>query len=305
MKIFKWILIGVVAVVVIGIVITYMSLNRIVRSTVQTQATDQLGVQTTLGGANVSIFGGSLGLNDLQIASPQGFTAPKMFTLGGTDVSVSLGQLRSDPVHVKEVNINKPTLVIEQVSGKFNFKALMDQMPKPADAPDKKDAGKDQMKLIIDKLKVNDASVLVKPGIPGLPPEINVPLPQIDLDNVGTGEGNQNGAALKEVEMQVVTTMAAKATESDKLPPELKQLMNLDVNQVTQQLSAQFKDQLTAKVGDLTKNLPGNVGAAATQMIADPKNLEKEAPKAAEDALKGLLSGADKKKKQPATTPGK
>ena len=76
--------------------------------------------------------------------------------------------------------------------------------------------------------------------------------------------------------------------------------MRQDYNRGAQAL-AQFKDQLTAKVGDLTKNLPGNVGAAATQMIADPKNLQKDAPKVTEDTLKGLLGGADKKKKQPAT----
>src|SRR5204862_5469499 len=131
----------------------------------QSQATQQLGVQTTLGGASVSIFGGNLGLKELEISSPQGFSAPRIFTLGGTDVDVSLGQLRKDPVHVQSVSIRQPMLVIEQSNGKFNFKALMDQMPQGPQQTDKTPDGKEPLKLIIDTLSVNDAQVVVKPGI--------------------------------------------------------------------------------------------------------------------------------------------
>ena len=74
--------------------IVYARLNGIVERTVETQATKQLNLDTQLSGASVSLFGGNLKLNDLQIASPQGFAAPRMFTLGQADVSVKLGELR-------------------------------------------------------------------------------------------------------------------------------------------------------------------------------------------------------------------
>src|SRR2546429_629787 len=83
---------------IVGFLVTYASLDRIVRSTVQSQATDQLGVQTTLGSADVSILSGSLGLSDLVITSPQGFAAPRMFSLAGTNLKVALSQLTKDPV---------------------------------------------------------------------------------------------------------------------------------------------------------------------------------------------------------------
>src|SRR5437016_11921796 len=149
MRIFKWILLSLLLLIIIAAAAVYFSLNSIVRATVQTQATNSLGVQTTLGSANVSLFSGNLGLHDLEISSPAGFAAPQMFTVGGTHVDVSYGELRKDPIHVDAINIDSPKLVIEQSGGKLNFKALMDQMPQTTPQPQTQ---KEPIKLIIDKL---------------------------------------------------------------------------------------------------------------------------------------------------------
>ena len=70
MRVFKWIVLVLLVLIVGAIIAVWFSLNSIVRSTVQTQATHSLGVETTLPSANVSLFGGKVGLNDLQISSP-------------------------------------------------------------------------------------------------------------------------------------------------------------------------------------------------------------------------------------------
>src|SRR5437763_1537241 len=81
MKLLRWIVLGVVLLVVIVLAIVYFNLNGIVRRTVQSQSAAQLNTQTTLNSASVSIFGGSLGLHDFQISSPPGFPSPKMLLL--------------------------------------------------------------------------------------------------------------------------------------------------------------------------------------------------------------------------------
>src|SRR5439155_4052972 len=205
----------VVLLVVVAAIVVYLNLNRIVRKTVAEQTTASTNLTTTLGGANLSLFGGSLSLKDMEIASPQGYAAPKMFTLDGVTVDVSYGQLRQDPVHVQTIDIKGPKLVLEQKDQKFNIQAAMDQMPK-------REPSQKEMKVIIDKLTVSSPIVVVRPGIPGMQDEITVPIPDIALQNIGTGEGNQNGAALKDVVMQVVNTMSAKASETTKLPAALK-----------------------------------------------------------------------------------
>ena len=81
-KYIKWIVLAVVVVVIAGLGIVWANLNSIVRRTVERQATSSLDLQTTLGGANVSLLGGSVSLKDLSIASPPGYKAVPMFSLG-------------------------------------------------------------------------------------------------------------------------------------------------------------------------------------------------------------------------------
>lgn len=280
MRIAKWIILIVVLLIVIAGVVVYFSLNGIVERTVETQATASLNLQTTLAGANLSLFGGRLGLNDLEIASPQGFTAPHMLTLDDAAVQVNYGELGDDPVRIQSVNLKGPKLVIEQSGGKFNIQALMQQESK---APPPEEG--EPMKLIIDRLQVSDAQVVFHPGLPGLAESITVPVPDIDLKNVGTGDGNQNGAAIKQVVMEVVTAMADKAAESDKIPEELRTLLKLDVNQIAQQIGGEFNKQ----IGKISEQVSEKVNEQV-------ENVQKEAGKAIEKGLGDLLKKTDGKK---------
>ena len=289
MKYLKWILIGIVAVVVIGLVAVYINLNSIVRRTVQSQATASLNLQTTVGGANVSPFSGSLALSDVKVDSPQGFEAADMFTLGGTKVDVTYGELRKDPITIDHIVIDKPSLVVEQKGGKFNFKVLMDQQSKQPTE------GGEPMKLIIKDLQVKDANVVLRPGIPGLSNEINIPIPTFQLQSIGSGEGAKNGAAIKEVVMLVVTTMASKAAESDKLPPEVQLLLKGNVESVAREMATKYGEKA---LKDLTKNLPPEVGGAVGSVL-DATKTGKDPGKAVEEGLRGLL---DKKGKDKPTT---
>src|SRR5580658_479393 len=128
----KWfrriLLLGVLLIAaVVGIV--YVSLNSIICSAIQRQATASLGVQTTLASAHLSILGGKLDLQDLRVSSPPKFTARNMFTLGGISVAVHYGQLTAAPIHIQQIVIDQPVLVIEQANVQLNLDALVHQSP--------------------------------------------------------------------------------------------------------------------------------------------------------------------------------
>ena len=290
MKYLKWIIGGIVALVVIGLVVVYINLNSIVRRTVQSQATASLNLTTTVGGANVSLLGGNVALRDVAIDSPQGFDAPDMFTLGGTKVDVTYGELNNDPVRVDEILIDRPSLVVEHKNGKFNFRSLMDQQPKQPDEGE-------PLKLVIGKLQVKDARVALRPGVPGLANEYNVTIPTFTLDKIGSGEGAQNGAAIKEVVMLMVTTMASKAAESNELPPEVRALLKGDLEAVARDMASKYGQQA---IEELKKNLPPEVGGAVGDVL-DAAKTGKDPAKAVEQGLRGLIDKRGKDK--PATQP--
>lgn len=273
MKLIRRLVLAVVLLVIVAGVIVYLSLDRIIKNTVQSQATSSLNLSTTLGSANLSLFGGKLNLSDLQIASPSGYSAPQMLDVGSTDLAVSYGQLRSDPVHVKAITIANPKLVIEQKNGQFNFKQAMDGMPKSDAAP----SNSQPLKLIIDDLTLSNPTVVVK-GLGAT--DIPVTLPTIEMKGIGTGEGANNGAAVKDVITQIITAMAASASNSSALTAEFKTILSANVTDAMTKLGGEAQKRVAGAI-------PGEVGQSLSKLVSDPQALAKDPSKAVQSLLGG------------------
>jgi len=260
MKMLRRIVIALLLLVVVGVSVLYFYRNSIVRSVVQKQSAASLGVKTELGGANVGLFGGTLNLSDFKVASPAGYTADQMFTLGGVDLGVSYGQLREKPIRVKSIVLDKPSVVLEYVNNKFNFQALMDNMgggsASPTSKEPKTEDGKEPVKLIIDELTVTNAKVTVKAFAPLLPKDIVVEVPSITLKNIGNAEGAKNGAAIKDVVGAVISALAAKVSTL----PDLKNFGNLD---------KLLGDQANAVMGNISKEMEKQVGQIQQQVTGE------------------------------------
>jgi hypothetical protein len=284
-----------VSLVAVAGAIAYVAIDGILKRTVEKQSTSSLRLTTTLNRAGLSLFGGKVNLNRLRIASPKGFSAPHMLELGDVELAVRYGQLRNDPIHVQWITLNQPRLIIEQSNGAVNFKRAMDGLPahdNPAEKP---------IHLIIDELKMQDAQVVIHPGLPGVQQEITVPVPSITLKNVGSGRGSQNGAAIKEVAMVVTAALASAAAESGSLPPELKAILRLNVGQVASKLGAEAQKQIAAAI-------PGELGNRLSKVAGDPEVLAKDPAKAVQGEVGGILGGGKPAQAPPAgraNTPSK
>jgi len=248
--------------VVVALVAVWLNLAHIVKTEVEKEGSKSLRLETTLDTASIALFGGKLDLHGFAIGSPHGFNAKKMLEAGNIGVAVSFGALRHRPIHVGSLTIEKPKLVIEQSGGALNFRKAMELLPAS-------DPNKPPMKLVIDQLDVTDAEVVIRPGLPGVQEEILVPVPALSMKDVGRGTGAHNGAAIKDVAMQVMTALAEKAAQSDKLPVQLRALLHLNAAEVAAKLGAEAIKHVAAQV-------PGELG----------KKLSTEDPT---KALKGLL----------------
>ena len=279
-KALKWGGLAVLVLLVIGGVVLYFTFNRILRSTIETQTERTLQLDTSLQSANLALFGGQFSMDDLKIGSPEGFSAPHMLTLDGATVEVSYGQLRQQPVRIRNITLNAPALVIEQSGGRFNFQHLTDlSRDDPAPTPDEP---AEPVRLIIDSLTIADARVTLRPGVPGLSEQITVSIPTTTLNQIGTGEGNQNGAEIRRVVSDVVAVLVEKAGENELVPAELRGLLTLNADQLKSAIEAEVRgriqDEIDKRAGDLAEPLKDIVGGE------DPG-------KAAEDALRGLIPG--------------
>ncbi len=278
-----------VLLLVIGVAVLYVYRNSLIRSAVESQANTSLGVKTTLGSANLGLFGGTLSLGDLKIGSPNGYKADQMFTLNELGLGVNYGELRKEPIHVSKLVIDKPRAVLEYVNGKFNFQALVDQMG-GSKTPD----NKEPVKLIIDELTVKDATVEVRaPMIPAAIPPISIP--SVTLKQVGNGDGNENGAAIKDVIGATMSALAASAANS----PELKKFGNIDqlLKDQAQQAMSKVQKELGQQVQAITGNITGELNKAIGGDVG--KTLQgvtggKDPAKAIDEGLKGIIPGGKK-----------
>jgi uncharacterized protein involved in outer membrane biogenesis len=306
-KAIKWGVLALVLVIVAAVVGTYLYLDSIVKYAVETQGSKQMNLKTELDGASVGLLRGKVGLDDLKIANPPGFTAPHLFTLDGLHVNAPIGQLRGNPKRIATITLDKPKLVIERsADGKFNFRQAIEQMPKgptgPSEprAPQEPKPAEEEMKLIIDDLTIKDATVVIRPGldIPGLAKELTVTVPTVSMKNIGNAEGTQNGAAMRDVAQQVITVLAANASNSNMLPEQLRGLLSLDVNQVMAEVSSRLGAEASKRIAGA---VPGELGAQLSKIAADPNALLKN-PNQAVDVLKENL-GKELGKKLPTSNP--
>jgi uncharacterized protein involved in outer membrane biogenesis len=244
--------------------IVYAYLNSIICSAIQRQASASLGVQTTLDSVHLAIFSGKLDLDNLKVGSPPNFSAPDIFTLGSIGVGVHYGQLTSTPIHVQEIQIDKPVLVVEQSNAALNLDALMKQMPQTP----KSSSGSDTqpVKLVIDQLDLSNAMVTFMPGIPGLKDKIDVAIPSLTLKNIGNADPNQNGVAIKDVVMQTVTAMAAKAVNDAKLPQPVKLLLSGEIASLSGQ-GGGLTQQIQNIAGSETKQLSPKLQNTVDQLL--------------------------------------
>jgi len=299
-KIVTWVAIVVGVLILVLALGLYLGLDAILRSRIEANATESLKLQTKLNSAKLSLLNGTLDLGNFAIASPQNFGSDVLFTMKGAKTDVSYGELRGDPIKVDQVTITNPSLVIEYnlKANRLNLQELANNVRSQPSEP-----SKEPVHLVIKTLRIEDPEVVVWPGIPGLTSGENLILkiPTIEMHDIGSGPDAKNGAAIREVAMDVIAAMAARAADSDKLPPGVRALLAMNAGDLSKALGAEVDKQI--------QGLSKTVQDTINQKIGDKIGGEigKDAGKAVEGGLRDLTGSLQKKAggtNKPATNPG-
>lgn len=105
------------------------------------------------------------------------------------------------------------------------------------------------------------------PGIPGLTDSIQVPIASMTLKDIGNADGNQTGAAVKEVVLQTTTALAGKAVSESKLSPPVKLVLSQELAAVSTQLGPGFDSQFKNLAGSVTKDLTPKLQSTLNQLL--------------------------------------
>jgi len=186
---------------------------------VETAGTSALDSPTTLDKAKLSILGGSLTLNGLTVANPQGYQTDNLVHLGECSAAVDLKSLTTDTIKVKQILLKDMVLTIEQKGLTSNLKDILDKInaqqkdkePKKEqkkETPEKEEApGK---KVLVEKIEIIGAKAKIKLlPLPGKKDAMDIKLAPIVLENVSQ---DQNKAVMLSTIIQKVLLAVAQAT---------------------------------------------------------------------------------------------
>lgn len=166
-------------------------------------------------GANLSPLTGAGTLTGIAVANPQGWSNNNAFYLGKVHVDMEPFSVFDDHIVINEIVIDQPEFRYETKLVSSNIRDLLNNIESALGSEKgnepKTEKGK-PLKLEVKRFVLRNGRVSV--GVPGAA-SITMPMPPIELTNIGTEEGGVTPAGLAFAVMRSVTaSVVAASTEA-------------------------------------------------------------------------------------------
>ncbi|MEX0777534.1 MAG: AsmA family protein [Phycisphaeraceae bacterium] len=295
MKLLLKIVVAAFILVVLVIAGLVLYIDHIALRGVEHSASSALGVNTTLRSIHLGLLSGGASMDEMKVSNPQGFKTNHFLKFDTSEVKVSLGSLTSDLVEIPSLIISDIDINLEKdAKGQANYKVILDSMKKTDDG--QKPAAKEGKKYVIRQVVFKNVSVhadVVQIG--GLFKPVTVTVPEIRLQNVGSG--GDNAKAMSEVTSIFVHAILDQA---------IKAGMGILPADITADVTAQMaKLEPLKNLGVGTIETLGKIGQSGLDLEKQAQNFQELGKKATESSdqvgktleeLGGGLLGGDKKK---------
>ena len=211
MKILKWFVLLVVAVVAIAVVTLIFWGGNVIKEGVNRMGPRVLGVPVTLESARFYPLRGHVSLTGLIIGNPEGFHTESLFDMSHLEVDLNLRSLFTDTIVIERILISRPQITYEVGMRGANLNVLMQNLEAAAD-PDEEDPALEEVEparnVVIKELVLADARAQVSAtAMRGQ--VVPVQLSTITLNNLG-GEDQ----SLTEITTEVIKAILSAVTNA-------------------------------------------------------------------------------------------
>jgi len=173
------------------------NLDQIVEAGIEKYGSEMAKAPVTVDRVEIELSDGRAALKGLVIGNPSGFTSDYALSFDTIAVSLDLATITADPVVVKSVTIDKPSVIYELREGSSNIKTIQRNLDSYTDRSSEKDHGDGKEgkgpKIIIEDVYVTDGKVSVSSPLLN-DKKIGTPLPDIHLEDIGKEEGGASPA---------------------------------------------------------------------------------------------------------------
>jgi uncharacterized protein involved in outer membrane biogenesis len=240
-------LMALLVVIVLVVVAIGLLLDGAIKRGVETFGPKITRVTITLDSVRLSLLSGSGSIKGLLVGNPEGFSTPSAISVGAASLSLKPSSLLSDKIVIRSINVQAPEITYETNLKKGNLDTILANVkefagggqkePRQPQQPSQPAPAKPQKKLQVDDFTITGGKIHV--SLTGLGSgAATVPLPDIHLENLGTGPEGITSAELTELVLTAIKNKAAQAASdvaSDagkNAVSALKNRANLDTNQL-------------------------------------------------------------------------
>lgn len=239
-KTFKWLLLGIVCLIVLIIGGAYWAYNYYdwhsqVRHMVHIYGSQVVGTNVNIGRIDLSLKDGRGSVSDITVGNPNGYSKDLIINLGTVAVKVDTDSVikalketaqKSGPkvktIVIDEVHVKKPEVTYELMNLNRNNaddvlanikKNTASSAPK-TEQPVDKDAV--QYNVAIKKVVVEDGTATVAAGLLGVSKSLSIPLPTVTINNLGTEkQGITIGNGLARLFQEILKTTVTAVSKVD------------------------------------------------------------------------------------------
>ncbi len=261
------------------LLILFLNINTLVKMGVVRGGKYATEQETVLQAANLSLAGGALQLNSLDISNPpnSGYTTPKFLSMKDFQITLQSSSVFTHTVIIDSIAIQGLDLTLEQTGGKNNLSEIMAIVQKNTASTGDASKSSPGKELKIGKLSLVGTKVHVRSGAP-LNISLDLDLPPLTIED----PTNPDGRPMKIADLlgTILLQLSKEIVDNPAIPGGIKDSMK----------------NVTALVGNLRGQLDKNAkvlgkdfqGAAKNMDAQGVKDAEKNAAKDVTDAEKNF-----------------
>ena len=205
-------LVVVLVLVVGGYVTMQFFLGGIVKAGVNKFGPTITQTKVVLDGASISPLSGDGTLTGLAVGNPQGWSEANAFRLGKVHINLEPFSVFKDHIVINELTIEKPEFLYETKIVASNIGDLLKNIEKSIGGKEAEAKTKDgkPIKMVVKKLVLKDGKVTI--GVGGAGGVVTMPMPPLNMTDIGTAEGGITPAQVAFAVMRSVTTSVVSAS---------------------------------------------------------------------------------------------
>jgi hypothetical protein len=196
---------------VLALMVASFFLGSIVTRGVNSFGPKLTNTRLTLSNADISPLSGSGTLRGFVIGNPAGWSDADLASLGKVHVSVVPSSIRGDHIIVNDIDVDAPEFNYETKLASSNVSDLLANIEKAGGgsaAPKATAKSGKPVKIEVKHFRVRDGVVRLGAGKAA----VRIPLPPIELSDIGTRENGVTPDQLATIVMKTVTSDIVRAT---------------------------------------------------------------------------------------------